>query len=78
MQTLPAQHADANPRRTSVLSESVNWAGWRALTYFLWDRDVMFQIETGKDTGRNGKRYLHARCIAKYGAAYYFWIQTRF
>lgn len=26
-----------------------------ALTYFLWDRDVMFQIETGKYTDRNGK-----------------------
>lgn len=44
----------------------------------LWDRDVMFQIETGKDADRNGERYLYARCIAKNGAAYYFWIQTQF
>ena len=59
MQTLPAQHADANPRRTSVLSEGVNGAGWRAclcpFTYFLWDRDVMFQIEAGKIQTEKGK-----------------------
>ena len=38
----------------------------------LWDRDVMFQIEAGKDADRNGERYLHARCIAKNGAIFGF------
>ena len=55
----------------------MNGAGWMHLL-FLRDRDVMFQIETGKDADRNGERYLYARCIAKNGAAYYFWIQTQF